>query len=83
MLSLIRQAVLRDRYNSNTRHNLSPTLLPFIKVLRKSKLSKPPPADVRFYNNTFTATKTKSYFIKLVNKTIKEALLYNFKYIAA
>ena len=52
-------------------------------VLRKSKLSEPPSAELRFYNNAFTTTKNKSYFIKLVNKTIKEVLLYNFKYIAA
>ena len=58
-------------------------VLPFAKVLRKLKLSEPPPADVRFYNNAFTTTKNKSYFIKLVNKTIKEVLFYNFKYIAA
>jgi hypothetical protein len=51
--------------------------------MRKLKLSEPPPTDVRFYNNAFITTKNKSYFIKLVNKTIKEVLLYNFKYIAA
>jgi hypothetical protein len=58
-------------------------LLPFAKVLRKSKLSEPPTRRRSFCNNAFTTTKTKSYFIKLVNKTIKEVLLYNFRYIAA
>ena len=58
-------------------------LLPFAKVLRKSKLSEPPSVEVRFYNNAFTTTKNKSYFIELVNKTIREVLIYNFKYIAA
>jgi hypothetical protein len=66
-----------------TEFEISPMGRWFAKVLRKSKLSEPLPADVRFYNNAFTTTKTKSYFIKLVNKTIKEVLLYNFKYIAA
>ena len=77
---LVRARVARCRVTPIGRRCL---ILPFAKVLRKSKLSEPPPADVRFYNNTFTTTRTKSYFIKLVNKTIKEALLYNFKYIAA
>ena len=58
-------------------------VLPFIKVLQNLKLSEPPPADVRFYNNAFITTKNKSYFIELVNKTIREVLIYNFKYIAA
>jgi len=49
----------------------SPILLPFAKVLRKLKLSKPPTRRRTFYNNAFTTTKNKSYFIKLVNKTIK------------
>ena len=59
------------------------SILPFLKALRKSKLSESPTRRRSFYNNAFTATKNKSYFIKLVNKTIKEVLFYNFKYIAA
>ena len=46
-------------------------LLPFSKALRKSKLSEPPTRRRSFYNNAFTTTKNKYYFIKLVNRTIK------------
>ena len=59
------------------------SLLWFLKVLRKLKLSEPPAYRRLFYRNAFTTTKNKSYFIKLVNRTIKYTLLYNFKYIAA
>ena len=51
-----------------------------IYQLRKSKLSEPPACRRSFYKTTFLATKNKSYFIKLVNKTIKQILLYSFKY---
>ena len=51
--------------------SLRGTLLLFIKVLRKSKLSESPTRRYSFYKNAFTTTKNKSYFIKLVNKTIK------------
>jgi hypothetical protein len=40
--------------------------LPFIKVLRKSRLSEPPT-----YKNAFIITKNKYYFIKLVGKIVK------------
>jgi hypothetical protein len=46
-------------------------ILLFLKVLRKLKLSEPPARRRLFYRNAFTTTKNKSYFIKLVNKTIK------------
>ena len=55
----------------NTILSLRGTLLLFIKVLRKSKLSESPTRRCLFYKNAFTITKNKSYFIKLVNKTIK------------
>jgi len=58
-------------------------LLWFAKVLRKSKLSEPPTRRHSFCQNAFTTTKNKSYFIKLVNRTIKQILLCNFEYIAA
>ena len=41
------------------------------KVLRKSKLSEPPARRHLFYKNAFITTKNKSYFIKLVNRTVK------------
>ena len=74
---------LKSRSGGGWKLVVNKAVLPFAKVLRKSKLSEPPSAEVRFYNNAFITTKNKSYFIKLVNKTIKEVLLYNFKYIAA
>jgi hypothetical protein len=46
-------------------------ILPFVKVLRKSKLSEAPTRRHSFYKNAFTTTKNKSYFIKLVSRTIK------------
>jgi hypothetical protein len=58
-------------------------ILWFLKVLRKLKLSNPPVYRQLIYKNAFIATKNKSYFIKLVNRTIKQIPLYNFKYIAA
>ena len=53
-------------------------LLCFAKVLRKSRLSEPPARMRSIYKNASTTTKNKSYIIKLVNKTIKWILLYNF-----
>ena len=35
------------------------------------------------YKNASATTKNKSYFIKLVGRTIKSILLYNLKYVAA
>ena len=63
-----RQGASGRRANSRKQYR---TVLPFAKVLRKSKLSEPHTRRRSFYNNAFTTTKNKSYFIKLVNKTIK------------
>ena len=46
-------------------------LLLFAKVLRKLKLSEPPARRLLVLQNAFTTTKNKSYFIKLVSRTIK------------
>jgi len=46
-------------------------ILWFAKVLRKSKLSEPSTHMRSLCKNTSTTTKNKSYFIKLVDRTIK------------
>ena len=77
----------RLRANAEASHSVRYDLVVVVTTLCESiakiKIKRAPPAEVRFYNNAFTTTKNKSYFIKLVNKTIEEVLLYNFKYIAA
>ena len=49
----------------------------------KITISKPPAHIHSLYKNAYTTTKKKSYFINLVDRTIEQVLLYNFKYIAA
>ena len=43
----------------------------FFKSAAKIKIKRASPHRYSFYNNTFTTTKNKSYFIKLINKTYK------------
>ena len=56
---------------NSSKDEIITVLLLFAKVLRKSKLSEPPTRRRSFYKNAFITTKNKSYFIKLVNRTIK------------
>ena len=46
-------------------------LIVVCKSAAKIKLSEPPAYRYLFYKNAFIATKNKSYFIKLVDRSIK------------
>jgi len=76
-ISQSNQSVEQGAIRQVTRAHNCRSVLPFAKVLRKSKLSEPPARMRSSYKNAFTTTKNKYYFIKLVGKTIKQILLYN------
>ena len=51
--------------------NLQKILVMVCESAAKIKLSEPSARRHLFYKKTFITTKNKSYFIKLVNRTIK------------
>jgi hypothetical protein len=54
-----------------TEYRSKDSVTTFFESAAKIKIKRAPPCRRSFYNLTFITTKNKSYFIKLVYKTIK------------